>query len=89
LVWTTVATQQSDTGGSSFCDALELVLDRGMVIDAFARVSLVGVEILKVDVRFSSWPASTFICASPTCSTSSTWAGPAKTPGPPHVVGGC
>ncbi len=30
---------------------LELVLDRGLVIDAFVRVSLVGIEILKVDAR--------------------------------------
>ncbi|MQY35430.1 Gas vesicle structural protein [Streptomyces sp. RB17] len=30
---------------------LELVLDRGLVIDAFARVSLIGIEIVKVDAR--------------------------------------
>jgi hypothetical protein len=30
---------------------LELILDRGLVIDVFARVSLVGIEIAKVDVR--------------------------------------
>jgi hypothetical protein len=41
------------TGGGSgnLYDVLELILDRGLVIDVFARVSLVGIEILKVDAR--------------------------------------
>lgn len=30
---------------------LELVLDRGLVIDAFVRVSLVGIELVKIDAR--------------------------------------
>ncbi|MFI9152405.1 gas vesicle protein GvpJ [Streptomyces sp. NPDC053367] len=38
-------------GSGNLYDVLELVLDRGLVIDVFARVSLVGIEILKVDVR--------------------------------------
>ncbi|MET9968846.1 gas vesicle protein GvpJ, partial [Streptomyces sp. NPDC006356] len=29
----------------------ELVLDRGLVIDAFVRVSLVGIELVKIDAR--------------------------------------
>src|SRR5688572_1547059 len=32
-------------------DVLDLVLDKGIVIDAFVRVSLVGIEILTVDLR--------------------------------------
>ncbi|CAM5562660.1 Gas vesicle structural protein [Streptomyces hirsutus] len=50
---TVVPAQQSGGGGgSSGLDyASELVLDRGLVIDAFVRVSLVGIEILKIDVR--------------------------------------
>ena len=38
-------------GSGNLYDVLELVLDRGLVIDAFARVSLVGIEIVKVDAR--------------------------------------
>lgn len=38
-------------GTGTLYDVLELVLDRGLVIDVFARVSLVGIEILKVDAR--------------------------------------
>ncbi len=50
---TVVPAQQSGGGGGSsgLYDVLELVLDRGLVIDAFVRVSLVGIEILKIDVR--------------------------------------
>jgi hypothetical protein len=32
-------------------DVLDLVLDKGIVIDAFVRVSLVGIELLTVDLR--------------------------------------
>lgn len=38
-------------GGGNLYDVLELILDRGLVIDAFVRVSLVGIEILKIDAR--------------------------------------
>jgi len=32
-------------------DILELILDKGIVVDAFVRVSLVGIELLTVDLR--------------------------------------
>src|SRR4051812_27022279 len=32
-------------------DVLEILLDRGLVIDAYVRVSLVGIELLPVDLR--------------------------------------
>ncbi len=41
----------SGGGSGNLYDVLELILDRGLVIDAFVRVSLVGIEILKIDVR--------------------------------------
>ena len=36
---------------SGLADVLEILLDRGMVIDAYVRVSLVGIELLTVDLR--------------------------------------
>jgi gas vesicle structural protein len=36
---------------SSLYDVLDLILDKGLVIDAYVRVSLVGIEILTIDVR--------------------------------------
>jgi hypothetical protein len=36
---------------SGLADVLELILDKGLVIDAYVRVSLVGIELLTIDAR--------------------------------------
>ncbi|MFX0577671.1 gas vesicle protein GvpJ [Nocardia nepalensis] len=36
---------------SSLADVVDTILDKGLVIDAFARVSLVGIELITVDAR--------------------------------------
>jgi hypothetical protein len=36
---------------SSLADVVEQILDKGLVIDAFVRVSLVGIELVTVDAR--------------------------------------
>ncbi len=36
---------------SSLADVLDLVLDKGIVIDAYVRLALVGIEILTLDAR--------------------------------------
>src|SRR5437016_8751680 len=36
---------------SGLADVLEVLLDRGLVIDAYVRVSLVGIELLTIDLR--------------------------------------
>jgi gas vesicle structural protein len=36
---------------SSLADVVSTILDKGIVIDVFARVSLVGIELLRVDAR--------------------------------------
>jgi hypothetical protein len=36
---------------SGLYDVLDLILDKGIVIDAFVRVSLVGIELLTIDAR--------------------------------------
>src|SRR3954453_11710999 len=36
---------------SGLADVLELILDKGLVIDLYVRVSLLGVELLTVDAR--------------------------------------
>jgi gas vesicle structural protein len=38
-------------GSSSLADVVALILDKGLVIDVFIRVSLVGIEILTIDAR--------------------------------------
>lgn len=48
-------------------DVLELILDRGMVIDVFVRVSLVGIEILKVDARIVVASVDTYLRFAEVC----------------------
>ena len=38
-------------GPSGLADVLDVLLDKGLVIDAFVRVSLVGIELLTIDAR--------------------------------------
>lgn len=42
---------KTSTGGSSLAEVLDRVLDKGIVIDAFVRVSLVGIELLAIEAR--------------------------------------
>lgn len=42
-----VARQQA----SSLADVVDLILEKGLVIDAFARVSLIGIELVTIDAR--------------------------------------
>src|SRR6187401_2180315 len=42
---------QREQGGSSLIDVLERVLDKGIVIDAWVRVSLVGIDLITVEAR--------------------------------------
>src|ERR1700712_4841605 len=37
--------------GGNISDVVGLILDKGLVIDAYVRVSLIGIEILTVDAR--------------------------------------
>src|SRR2546430_12711518 len=38
-------------GGSSLIDVLDRILDKGIVIDAWIRVSLVGIDLITVEAR--------------------------------------
>ena len=38
-------------GGTSLIDVLDRVLDKGIVIDAWVRVSLVGIDLMTVEAR--------------------------------------
>jgi hypothetical protein len=40
---------------------LELILDRGLVVDAYVRVSLVGIEVLTVDARIVVASVDTYL----------------------------
>jgi gas vesicle structural protein len=38
-------------GSSSLADVVETLLDKGMVVDVYARISLMGVELVTLDAR--------------------------------------
>ncbi|MFE4254814.1 gas vesicle structural protein GvpA [Streptomyces sp. NPDC056910] len=86
---TVVPAQQSGGGGGSsgLYDVIELVLDRGLVIDAFVRVSLVGIEILKIDVRVVVASVDTYLRFAEACNRLDLEAGPKRDPGLPDLVG--
>ena len=64
----TVQTTQRRGGGylerpapSGLADVLEIILDKGIVIDIYLRVSLVGIELLTVDARIVIASVDTYL----------------------------
>src|ERR1700743_2764651 len=52
----TIATQPGGANSarpqpSGLADVIDTILDKGLVIDAYVRVSLVGIELLTIDAR--------------------------------------
>lgn len=48
-------------GSGSLADVIELILDRGLVIDVFVRVSIIGIEILTIDARIVVASVDTYL----------------------------
>jgi gas vesicle structural protein len=46
-----VSVVRSTPTSSGLYDVLDLILDKGLVIDAYVRVSVVGIELLTIDLR--------------------------------------
>src|SRR5438132_11084595 len=46
---------------SGLADVLDLILDKGLVIDAYVRVSVIGIEILTVDARIVIASVDTYL----------------------------
>jgi hypothetical protein len=49
------------TSGTSLIDVLDRVLDKGIVIDAWVRVSLVGIDLITVEARVVVASIDTYI----------------------------
>jgi hypothetical protein len=60
-----VATAQNRYAGgpspSGLADVLDLILDKGLVIDLYLRVSLIGIELLTVDARIVIASVDTYL----------------------------
>jgi hypothetical protein len=46
---------------SGLADVLDVILDKGLVIDAFVRVSVIGIEILTIDARIVVASVDTYL----------------------------
>jgi hypothetical protein len=46
---------------SGLADVVDVILDKGLVIDAFVRVSLIGIEILTIDARIVVASVDTYL----------------------------
>ncbi|HEY3729148.1 MAG TPA: gas vesicle protein GvpJ [Solirubrobacteraceae bacterium] len=46
---------------SGLADVIEVILDKGLVIDAYVRVSLIGIEILTIDARIVIASVDTYL----------------------------
>lgn len=63
-----VMNQQRSGGGqlerpspSGLADVVDIILDKGIVIDAYVRVSLVGIELLTIDARIVVASVDTYL----------------------------
>src|SRR3954449_9211928 len=61
-------TQAGSSGGylerprpSGLADVIDIILDKGLVIDAYVRVALVGIELLTIDARIVIASVDTYL----------------------------
>ncbi|MBX9426911.1 MULTISPECIES: gas vesicle structural protein GvpA [Streptomyces] len=72
---------------SSLYDVLELILDRGLVIDIFVRISVVGIELIKIDARIVVASVDTYLRFAEACNRLDLEAGRNAPAQLPDVVG--
>ena len=46
---------------SGLADVLDIILDKGLVIDAYVRVSVIGIEVLTIDARIVIASVDTYL----------------------------
>ena len=56
-----MASVQKSMDSSSLAEVVDRILDKGIVVDAWARVALVGIEILAVEARIVVASVDTFL----------------------------
>jgi hypothetical protein len=73
-------------GGTSLVDVLDRVLDKGIVIDAWVRVSLVGIDLITVEARVVVASIETYLKYAEAVGQVSTVSRPAFEPPATEVV---
>lgn len=56
-----MASVQKAMDSSSLAEVVDRILDKGIVIDAWVRVSLVGIELLAIEARIVVASVDTFL----------------------------
>jgi hypothetical protein len=74
-------------GGTSLIDVLDRVLDKGIVIDAWVRVSLVGIDLITVEARVVVASIDTYLKYSEAVGQVSPVSRPAELPSHQDLVG--
>ncbi|RBI59046.1 gas vesicle protein [halophilic archaeon] len=52
---------RAEPNASSLAEVLDRILDKGVVIDVWARISVVGIEVLTVEARVVAASVDTFL----------------------------
>ena len=71
--------------GSSLIDVLDRVLDKGIVIDAYVRVSLVGIDLVSVEARIVVASVETYLRFAEAIAMTGTSSRPMVAPPPSSV----
>ncbi len=69
-------------GGTSLIDVLDRVLDKGIVIDAWVRISLVGIDLITVEARVVVASIDTYLKYAEAVGLTPAVSRPAMGPGP-------
>jgi hypothetical protein len=72
--------RQAGGGGGGLAEVIDLILEKGLVIDAWVRVSLVGIEILTVQARVVVASVDTYLRYADAVAATATAAAPQAPP---------
>ncbi|OGQ61405.1 MAG: gas vesicle synthesis protein GvpA [Deltaproteobacteria bacterium RIFCSPLOWO2_12_55_13] len=72
-----MAQVQKSMDSSSLAEVVDRILDKGIVIDAWARVSLVGIELLAIEARVVVASVETYLKYAEAIGLTATAASPA------------
>lgn len=53
---------KKSTDSSSLVEVIDRILDKGIVVDLWARVNLVGIELLSIEARVVIASVRTWLC---------------------------
>lgn len=69
---------EKTNSSSSLAEVIDRILDKGIVIDAWVRVSLVGIELLAIEARIVVASVETYLRYAEAVGLTATAAAPAR-----------